>query len=61
MNKNIFNIVVTSNFNQKRIDKFLQLQFKKLSRTRIQNLIRDGNIKLNNTYIYNTSKLFNFY
>tara|TARA_Y100000590_G_scaffold218759_1_gene247804 strand:- start:470 stop:1453 length:984 start_codon:yes stop_codon:yes gene_type:complete len=56
MNKNIFNIVVTSNFNQKRIDKFLQLQFKKLSRTRIQNLIRDGNIKLNNTYIYNTSK-----
>ena len=56
MNKNIFNILVTSNYHRNRIDKFLQSQLKKLSRTRIQNLIRDGNIKLNNTYIYNTSK-----
>ena len=56
MNKNIFNIVVTSNFNQERIDKFLQLQFKKLSRTRIQNLIYDGEIKVNSTIITSASK-----
>ena len=56
MNKNIFNTVVTVNYHQNRIDKFLQSQFKKLSRTRIQNLIKDGNIKLNNAYVYNASK-----
>jgi len=56
MNKNIFNTTVTLNYHQNRIDKFLQTQLKKLSRTRIQNLIRDGKIKLNNTLVYNAAK-----
>ena len=56
MNKNIFSITVTLNYHQNRIDKFLQTQIKKLSRTRIQNLIRDGKIKLNNTLVYNAAK-----
>tara|TARA_B100000029_G_scaffold375862_1_gene370340 strand:+ start:815 stop:1798 length:984 start_codon:yes stop_codon:yes gene_type:complete len=56
MNKNIFSITVTLNYHQNRIDKFLQTHIKKLSRTRIQNLIRDGKIKLNNTLVYNAAK-----
>ena len=56
MNKNIFNTIVTLNYHQNRIDKFLQSELKKLSRTRIQNLIKDGKIKLNNNLIYNASK-----
>jgi len=56
MNKNIFNTTVTLDYHQNRIDKFLQTQLKKLSRTRIQNLIRDGKIKLNNTLVYNAAK-----
>ena len=48
MKKNIFNVVVPINSEGNRIDKFLQSQFKELSRTRIQQLILDGNIKLNN-------------
>jgi len=56
MNKNIFNTIVTLNYHQNRIDKFLQSQLKKLSRTRIQNLIKEGKIKLNNTLIYNAAK-----
>ena len=56
MNKNIFSTTVTTNYHQNRIDKFLQTQIKKLSRTRIQNLIRDGKIKLNNTLVYNAAK-----
>ena len=56
MNKNIFSTTVTLDYHQNRIDKFLQTQLKKLSRTRIQNLIRDGKIKLNNTLVYNAAK-----
>ena len=56
MNKNIFNTIVTLNYHQNRIDKFLQSELKKLSRTRIQNLIKDGKIKLNNNLIYNPAK-----
>jgi 23S rRNA pseudouridine1911/1915/1917 synthase len=56
MNKNIFNTIVTLNHHQDRIDKFLQSQLKKLSRTRIQNLIKEGKIKLNNTLVYNAAK-----
>ena len=56
MNKNIFNILVTSNYHRNRIDKFLQSQLKKLSRTRIQSLIKGGNIKLNNNLIYSAAK-----
>ena len=56
MNKNIFNTIVTLNYHQNRIDKFLQSQLKKLSRTKIQNLIKEGKIKLNNTHVYNPAK-----
>ena len=56
MKKNIFDIIVPLGFNEDRIDKFLQSQLKELSRTRIQSLIKDGQIKLNNIIIYNSSK-----
>ena len=48
MEKKIFNITVEINSHGMRIDKFLQLYISKLSRTRLQNLIRDGRVKLNN-------------
>ena len=56
MKKNTFNISVPSNFNGHRIDKFLKLQVKNLSRTRLQTLILDGQVKLNNIVIKNASK-----
>ena len=56
MKKNIFNTIVPLNFHGNRIDKFLQSQLKDLSRTKIQTLIRDGHVKLNNTIIINSSK-----
>jgi len=56
MKKNIFNIIVPSNCHGYRLDKFLQTQINKLSRTRLQALIRDGQVKLNNTTINNPSK-----
>jgi len=56
MKKNIFNTTVPSNRNGYRIDKFLQSQISDLSRTRLQTLIRDGQVKLNNIVINNSSK-----
>jgi len=56
MKKNIFDTIVPLNFHGNRIDKFLQSQLKDLSRTKIQTLIRDGQVKLNNTIIINSSK-----
>ena len=56
MKKNIFNIIVPPNCHRYRIDKFLQSQINKLSRTRLQALIRDGQVKLNNITINNPSK-----
>jgi len=56
MKKKIFNIIVPSAFHGDRIDKFLQSQLKELSRTRLQNLIRSGHVKLNNTKINEVSK-----
>ena len=56
MKKNIFNIIVSKNYSNYRIDKFLNLQINDLSRTRIQNLIHDHRVKLNNELINNTSK-----
>ena len=56
MKKNIFDTTVSLNFHGNRIDKFLQSQLKDLSRTKIQTLIRDGQVKLNNTIIINSSK-----
>ena len=56
MKKNIFNTIVSFHFNGYRLDKFLQSHLKELSRTKIQNLISDGQTELNNNIIYNSSK-----
>ncbi len=56
MKKNIFNIIVPLNSHGYRIDKFLQSQINELSRTKLQALIRDGQVKLNNIIINSTSK-----
>ena len=46
--KDIFNTNVPLHSHGDRIDKFLQSQINDLSRTRIQTLIRDGQVKINN-------------
>ena len=56
MKKKIFKTIVTLVSHGDRIDKFLQLQLNELSRTKLQNLIRDGHVKLNNTIINEVSK-----
>ena len=56
MKKNIFNITVDLNSSGKRVDKFLQAELKKYSRTRIQNLIADGQVKIDNNIVLNSSK-----
>ena len=56
MKKDIFNITVPLNSHGYRIDKFLQSQINELSRTRLQALIRDGQVKINNIIINSTSK-----
>jgi 23S rRNA pseudouridine1911/1915/1917 synthase len=56
MEKNILNIVVSEVYHDFRIDKFLQASLNKLSRTRLQNLILSGEVKLNNVVINNSSK-----
>jgi 23S rRNA pseudouridine1911/1915/1917 synthase len=56
MKKNIFNIVVPKNYHDFRIDRFLQSSLTKLSRTRLQALILDGQVRLNNATVKNSSK-----
>ncbi len=56
MKKDIFNITVPLNSHGYRIDKFLQSQINELSRTRLQALIRDGQVKINNITINSSSK-----
>jgi len=56
MKKNIFNIAVPLNYSGYRIDKFLQSQINELSRTRLQNLINEGEVKINNIIVNNSSK-----
>ena len=56
MKKNIFNTVVPFNYHGYRLDKFLQEQLKEYSRTRIQNLIADKQVRINNIIIINSSK-----
>jgi len=56
MKKDIFNTIVPLNFHGYRIDRFLQSQINELSRTRLQVLINEGYVKLNNTIIKNASK-----
>jgi len=56
MKKKTFNTNVPLNFDGYRIDKFLHSCLKDLSRTKIQTLIRDGQVVSNNIVIINTSK-----
>ena len=56
MQKNIFNTIVPLNCHGYRIDKFLQSQINELSRTRLQALIHEGQVTLNNIIINNTAK-----
>jgi len=56
MEKKVFNLNVLTKYSGNRIDKFLQLQFSNISRTKIQTLIREGLVKLNNCTICETSK-----
>jgi len=56
MTKDIFNIIDPLNFHGYRIEKFLQSQINELSRTRLQALIRDGQVKINDIIINSASK-----
>ncbi len=56
MKKNTLDIAVPFNYHGYRIDKFLQSQISDLSRTKIQDLINEGNVKLNNITTKSTSK-----
>ena len=56
MKKDIFNINVPNDSHGERIDKFLQSNINNLSRTRIQALINDDQVKINNIVINNSSK-----
>ena len=56
MKKNVFNITVPLNYQGYRIDKFLQSQIDQLSRTRLQSLIHEGYVILNNIVTNNSAK-----
>ncbi len=56
MKKDIINITVPLNSHGNRIDKFLQSQINELSRTRLQALIREGQVKINNIIINSASR-----
>ena len=56
MNEKIFNLNVSGDYNGNRVDKFLQSKFNTMSRTKLQNLIRNGLVKVNKSVIYETSK-----
>ena len=56
MKKNLFNITVSLHYHGYRIDKFLRSQINQLSRTRLQSLIYDGQVTLNNIVIIDAAK-----
>ena len=56
MKEKVFNLNVLSGYNGNRIDRFLQSNLDKISRTKIQNLIREGFVKLNNNQITEAAK-----
>ena len=56
MKKNTLNTIVPSSFDGYRIDKFLHSEITELSRTRLQTLIHDGHVKLNNIIINDPAK-----
>ncbi len=55
MKQNMLKIIVEINFDRFRVDKFLQKKINHLSRTRLQSLIIDGYVKINNKIIKSTS------
>jgi len=56
MKEKVFNLNVIPGYNGNRIDRFLQSHLDKISRTKIQNLIRKGFVKLNNNKITEAAK-----
>ncbi len=56
MKKDIINIVVPIDSNGNRIDKFLRSKIINLSRTRLQSLILEGHVKVNNLIVNSASK-----
>ena len=56
MKKKIINKIVQPDYQGMRIDKFLQIEFTNLSRTRLQDLIRKGYVQINNIKVYEVSK-----
>ena len=56
MEKKIFSSEDTIDFNGIRIDKFLQFHLKKISRTKLQKLVKEGFVKINNKIINETSR-----
>ena len=56
MKKKIFNASAIKNCHGSRLDKFLQSQMNELSRTRIQSLIYDGCVLINDRTTYHASK-----
>ena len=58
MNK-IINLIVDKNYQNKRVDVFLSDYKKKISRTKIKNLIKEGCLTVNNLRVYEPSKKLN--
>ncbi len=56
MKKNILSKIVPLNYGGYRIDKFLQSQLKDLSRTRIQKLIKEGCVEINDVKVISASR-----
>jgi len=56
MEKKIINKLVQIHHQGMRIDKFLQIEFSDLSRTRLQDLVRKGHVQINNIIVYESSK-----
>jgi len=56
MEKKIFQLSAVNDFSNTRIDKFLQLKLTHFSRTKIQKLIHEGFVKVNDKIVNETSK-----
>ena len=56
MEKKIFQLSDVDDFSNIRIDKFLQLKLADFSRTKIQKLIHEGFVKINDKIVSETSK-----
>ena len=56
MEKKKINKLVQIHHQGMRIDKFLQIEFSDLSRTRLQDLVRKGHVQVNSIIIYESSK-----